>query len=292
MSYTQIYTNPPGIITSQGEAAACIMGIPFDSTHSFRPGCRFAPDYIREMFNNTEVFHPEMGVDLETIPIRDVGNMVHTVDPSNMIDMARKVTGEIIRDDTPMIILGGEHLITLGTYTAFSEDTALVVLDAHYDLRDEYAGGRLSHASFLRRIVDSRGGQNIIHAGARAFVAEELAFLRENHIRTITDDDIVQGRGAAMLQKFCASYDSIYVSVDMDVLDPAFCPGVGNPEACGLTSRDIISMVRAIPGSRLAGADIVELNPSYDTGAGGALAAKIISTIMAGWVACGGPDHA
>ena len=281
MSYTQLYTNPSVLHSGEGELAATILGVPFDSTHSYRPGCRFAPDYIRGMFSNIEVFHPRLGVDLEDAGIKDLGNIIQTVDASQMAKMVRLVTGEMVQDEAISIILGGEHLVTLGSYMAFPADTALVVFDAHYDLRDGYAGARLSHASFLRRISEERGGSNILHVGGRACASEEMAYLAESSISTISDEDVQCGRGPSMLAEFLKGYGSVYASIDMDVLDPAFCPGVGNPEAGGITSRELLLMVHQLASCRVAGADIVELNPLFDNGAGGALAARLVSVLMA-----------
>ena len=285
MSYTQLYTNPAVLLSGEGEPAATILGVPFDSTHSYRPGCRFAPDYIRGIFNNIEVFHPEMGVDLEQASLRDLGNLVQTVDPAGMVEMVRKVVGEMSQGGAVSVVLGGEHLVTLGSYTAFPEGTGLVVLDAHYDLRDQYAGARLSHASFLRRVAEGRDGSDILHVGGRAFAGEELAYLRESGIGVVSDSDVREGSGPSMIREFAGRYEAVYVSVDMDVVDPAFCPGVGNPEAGGITSRELLEMVESLPGGRVAGADIVELNPQYDSGAGGALAAKVLSVLVASDVA-------
>ena len=286
MSHTGLYTSPPLGMPNDGEPVAGILGVPFDSTHSYRPGCRFAPDYIRGMYANIEVFHPRFGVDLEGASIHDAGNISQTVDAAQMIRMVRLVTGEMLSRDTACVILGGEHLVTLGSYMALPAGTALVVLDAHYDLRDSYAGARLSHASFLRRIVEERGGGDILHIGARACAAEEMAYLKESGIRTVSDDMVRDGEGPRMLAEFLEPYDSTYLSIDMDVLDPAFCPGVGNPEAGGITARELLDITRALDGRRVACADIVELNPLFDNGAGGALAAKLLSELIAMGMQC------
>ncbi len=189
MSFLEFYMNKNPLITSlgEGEPVATIFGIPFDSTHSYKPGCRFGPDVIRDAFNNIEIFHPELQVDLETVNIEDLGNTKHTVVASEMVDMVRKITRELVEKNRQLFILGGEHLITYGTYMSFPKETGYVVFDAHYDLRDEYADIKLSHASYLRRIVEERGSDSILHVGARAFVKEELAFLKENKIKTISD---------------------------------------------------------------------------------------------------------
>lgn len=233
------------------------------------------------MFNNIEVFHSRFGVDLEEMAMNDLGNLVQTVNAADMVKMVRLVVSEMRKNDTISIILGGEHLVTLGSYMAFPDDVALVIFDAHYDLRDQYAGARLSHASFLRRIVEKCGSSRVLHVGGRAYAAEEAAYAQESKIQTITDEDVQNGTGPSQLSEFVKLHDSIYVSIDMDVLDPAFCPGVGNPESCGMSSRELFSMMYSLDKSNVVGADIVELNPLFDNGAGGTLAAKLISILAA-----------
>jgi len=271
------------LITSagEGEPVATIFGIPFDSTHSYKPGCRFGPDVIRDAFNNIEIFHPELQVDLETVNIEDLGNTKHTVVASEMLDMVRKITRELVEKNRQLIILGGEHLITYGMYMSFPKETGYVVFDAHYDLRDEYADIKLSHASYLRRIVEEKGADNILHVGARAFVKEELEFLKKNKIKTISDKEIRQGKAPQILKDHISSFDKIYTSFDLDVLDPAFAPGVGNPEAVGISSRELFDMVYSLENKKVIGVDIVELNPTYDNGSTASIAAKIMSTLIA-----------
>ena len=276
-------TQSPLIISpdNESEPIATIFGIPFDSTHSYKPGCRFGPDVIREAFNNIEIFEPNFGTDLETANIQDLGNIQHTVSATEMLSMVEKTTTELQKNKTQLIVLGGEHLLTLGTYMSFPKDTGYVVFDAHYDLRDQYADMKLSHAAYLRRIVEKRGSENIFHVGARAYVKEELEFLKENNIQTITDKQIRDGEGPDLLKKATENFDSIYTSIDLDVLDPAFAPGVGNPEAVGITSRELYDMITSLQERKIIAADIVELNPSFDNGSTAALAAKMISTIIA-----------
>jgi len=284
MSFLDLYMNKNPLITSSdddSEPVATVFGIPFDSTHSYKPGCRFGADAIRDSFNNIEVFHPELGIDLETANIEDLGNTRHTVVASEMIDMVKKITKELVAKQKQLFILGGEHSITYGTYPSFPKETGYVVFDAHYDLRDEFADIKLSHASYLRRIVEEHGAENILHVGARAFVAEELAFLKENNIKTITDKEIREGKGPQLLKDHVSSFDSIYSSFDLDVLDPAFAPGVGNPEAAGITSRELFDLIDSFKDSKVTGVDIVELNPYHDNGATASLAAKIMSTMIA-----------
>lgn len=284
MSFLELYMNNNPLITASdddSEPVATIFGIPFDSTHSYKPGCRFGPDAIRDSFNNIEIFHPELGIDLESAHIEDLGNTRHTVVASEMVDMVKKVTTELVSKQRQLFILGGEHSITYATYTSFPKETGYVVFDAHYDLRDEFADIKLSHASYLRRIVEERGPENILHVGARAFVKEELEFLTENKIKTITDKQIRDGMGPSLLKDHVSTFDTIYSSFDLDVLDPAYAPGVGNPEAVGVTSRELFDMIHTLQETKVTGVDIVELNPYHDNGSTASLAAKIISTLIA-----------
>jgi len=284
MSYLDLYMNKNPLITSSdedSEPVATVIGIPFDATHSYKPGCRFGPDAIRDSFNNIEVFHPELGIDLETVNIEDLGNTRHTVVASEMIDMVKKITTELVAKQRQLFILGGEHSITYGTYTSFPKETGYVVFDAHYDLRDEFADIKLSHASYLRRIIEEKGPENILHVGARAFVKEELEFLKENNIKTISDREIRDGKGPRLLKDHVSTFDTIYSSFDLDVLDPAFAPGVGNPEAVGITSRELFDLISSFEETKVTGVDIVELNPYHDDGSTASLAAKIMSTMIA-----------
>ena len=276
-------TNSPLIINpnDDSESVAVIFGVPFDSTHSYKPGCRFGPDAIRGTFNNIEIFQPEFGVDLEAVNINDLGNTKHTVVATEMLQMVENITTELKKQSKQIIILGGEHLITLGSFSCFPKDTGCVVFDAHYDLRDQYADIKLSHAAYLRRLVEKLGSENIVHVGARAFVKEELAFLKEHNIRTVSDKEIRDGNGAKLLKDITSTFDNLYVSIDLDVLDPAFAPGVGNPEAVGISSRELYDLVTTLQNKKIVAADIVELNPTYDNGSTVSMAAKMISTIIA-----------
>jgi len=284
MSFVDLYMNKNPLITGSdtgSDPVATVFGVPFDATHSYKPGCRFGPDAIRNSFNNIEVFHPEFQIDLESVNIEDLGNTRHTVVASEMIDMVKKITTELVSKQRQLFILGGEHAITYGAYTSFPKETGYVVFDAHYDLRDEFADTKLSHASYLRRIIEERGAENILHVGARAFVGEELEFLKENNVKTISDKEIRAGKGSKLLKDYVSTFDSVYSSFDLDVLDPAFAPGVGNPEAVGISSRELFDMINSFEETKVTGVDIMELNPYHDNGSTASLAAKIISTMIA-----------
>ena len=284
MSFLDLHMTKSSLIINPNENSeplALVFGVPFDSTHSYKPGCRFGPDVIRDAFNNIEIFQSDFGVDLENVNINDLGNMKHTVVATEMIQVVEKITSELKKQNKQLIILGGEHLITLASYLSFPKETGYVVFDAHYDLREQYADTKLSHAAYLRRIVEKRGAENIVHVGARAFVKEELAFLKENNIATISDKNIRNGDGIKQLKDTVSTFDSLYVSVDLDVLDPAFAPGVGNPEAVGISSRELYDLIISLQNKKIIAADIVELNPSFDNGSTASMAAKLISTIIA-----------
>ena len=284
MSFLDLHmTKSPLIVNpnDNSEPVAVVFGVPFDSTHSYKPGCRFGPDAIRDAFNNIEIFQPEFGVDLETVNINDLGNTKTTVVAAEMLQMVENITSELKKQNKQMIILGGEHLITLGSFTCFPKDTGYVVFDAHYDLRDQYADIKLSHAAYLRRIVEKRGSENIVHIGARAFVKEELTFLKEHNIATVSDKDIRNGDGIKSLKDITSTFDSLYLSIDLDVLDPAFAPGVGNPEAVGISSRELYDLITTLQNKKIVAADIVEFNPTYDNGSTATIAAKMLSTIVA-----------
>ena len=284
MSYKELYLNQSPMIVSpddKSDPVSNIFGVPFDSTHSYKPGCRFGPDVIRDAFNNIEIFHPNLQVDLEIANIKDYGNIQHTVVATEMLEMVEKITNELRKEKKPLVILGGEHLLTLGSYMSFPKEVGYVVFDAHYDLRDEYANTKLSHAAYLRRIVEKRGADNIVHVGARSFVKDELEFLTKNKINSISDKEIRLGNACRQLKDSISTFDELYVSIDLDVVDPAFAPGVGNPEAVGITSRELYDLVTSLENKKIVGSDVVELNPSFDNGSTASLAAKKNSTIIA-----------
>ena len=284
MSFLDLYMSNNPLITNPNENAdssAIVFGIPFDSTHSFRPGTRFGPDAIRLAFNNIEIFSNRFNVDLEDVGIRDLGNTRHTVVVSEMIDMVGKITSELVTKNKQLFVLGGEHSLTYGTFLSFPKETGYIVFDAHYDLREEYADTKYSHASYLRRIIEQRGAENIIHVGARSFAKEELEYKLEHHIHTITDKEIRNGNGPKLVKDAISTFDKLYLSIDLDVLDPAFAPGVGNPEALGITSRELFDMVYSMEDKVIRCMDVVELCPSYDNGATASVAAKLMAEVIA-----------
>jgi agmatinase len=197
-----------------------------------------------------------------------------------MLGMVEKITSEIVGRNKQTVILGGEHLLTLGTFLSMPERTPLVVFDAHYDLRDEFTDTKLSHATFLRRVMEQRGASNIIHVGARGFSAEEADFRDKMGLKSILGKDLMSDHGIKSFKDLLSSFDDLYVSIDIDVVDPAFAPGVGTPEALGITSQQLMDLIYVMEDKRIRCFDIVELSPPYDTGATAALAAKLMAEIL------------
>jgi len=282
VSYIDLYLTAP-TVTQQGkekEPSVYVFGVPFDATCSYKPGTRFGPNAIRHAFVNIEINSTRYDVELEHIAIEDLGNIKITVNPAMMVDVVRKITKELIAKNKQLAVLGGEHLLTFGTFMSMPENTALIVFDAHYDLRDEYADMKLSHATFLRRIIEKRGSGNIVHVGARGFSAEEADYRKKMNLRSISTTELQNSNGVKLLKDAISSFDNVYISIDLDVVDPAFAPGVGTPESLGITSHQLMDLVYALEDKKIRCFDIVELSPPYDNGATASLAAKLMAEII------------
>ena len=283
MSYTDLYLTKSPMISYQGkdkDPVVLVFGVPFDSTCSYRPGTRFGPNAIRNAFQNIEVYSTRYNVDLERVTIEDLGNLKPTMNPSVMVDAVGKVTQELLAKNKQLVVLGGEHLLTFGTLTSMPRITGYVVFDAHYDLRDEYGDMKLTHAAYLRRIIEKRGPANIVHVGARSYGAEELDFKNKMNLKSISDKELRNGSGAKLLKDAISNFDDVYISIDLDVLDSAFAPGVSNPEPFGLTAQQLLELVYALEEKKVKCFDIVELSPPYDNGTTAAMAAKLMAEII------------
>lgn len=242
-----------------------IFGVPFDSTSTYRTGSRFGPNAIREAFMNIEIYSKVLGVDLEQSSIEDLGNIKHTSDMDMMIRDASETTRKILSDGYTPIILGGEHTITFGAFDAMPNNTALIIFDAHLDVRNEYDDLKMMHATFLRRLTEKHPKLKVVHIGSRASTKEEWEFVREHQFSVITSDDILMSNNITdTLKSILADIESVYVSIDLDVLDPSFAPGVANPEACGISTRQLLDCLYLLKDKKIKGFDIVELCPQYD----------------------------
>lgn len=267
-----------------GVARYVVVGVPYDQTSTYRSGSRFGPRAVREASLNIETYDLQTGIDLENVPIHDAGDL-HVVDSlEETLRRLSAVTSDILSAQKIPVCIGGEHSITLGVARSLPKSVGIVSFDAHGDLRDEYGGGSLSHATVLRRISDIVGADRIFVCGLRAICKEEKEFIEEHEIKHLTPwtlREIGVAKAAEKLKSFCRKFDKTYLTIDIDALDPAFAPGIGNPEFNGLTPDELLSLTAVVADEHLIGFDLVEVSPTYDTGATAAAAARIIFDVIA-----------
>ncbi|MBS7610261.1 agmatinase [Candidatus Bathyarchaeota archaeon] len=279
--FKHLYTSPPlgfsGYATNFDEARYVIFGVPFDGTSSYRPGSRFAPMAIREASLNIETYSFRTGLDIEDLRLSDLGDL-HIADLDETLRRAGSVVKEISALGKVPLAMGGEHTISFATSRALGKPLKIVSFDAHMDLRDDYLGVRLCHATFNRRLCEELGNEALIEVGIRAVCKEELDYAKKKGIRFITSRQIMEEPKEAFkdLEESLEGAGRIYVTVDMDVLDPAFAPGVGNPEPEGLPTSILLDLLKIVCDERCLGFDIVEVTPLYDRGETAIQAAKII----------------
>jgi agmatinase len=272
-----------GIKADKPKIDIYLLGVPFDSGVSWRPGTRFGPQAIREASLNIETFSYRYSFDATNLRIEDLGDI--SVVHGDSAETLRRVelTIKEIEKDAPLVLIGGEHTMTLAAVKALKPDF-FVVFDAHTDLRDDYLGFRLSHASVSRRISEIIEPKNILQVGIRASCTEELEYASKNRIN-ILNSVWIHNNGLEetkkVLKEKTSQANRIYVSVDLDVLDPSCMPGVGNPEAEGLTTHELITFLDSIVDKRLIGFDIMELNPLMDpSGISAVTATRILLEVL------------
>lgn len=261
------------------EAQAVIFGAPYDGTTSFRPGTRFGPQAIRTDSYALETYSPIQDRDLEDLAVADLGDLIlpHG-NPEKVLDLVQAQTAAILAAGKTPVMIGGEHLLTLGTMRAVVEaypDVHLIHFDAHTDLRDHYLGDRLSHASVIRRIWELIGDGRIHQFGIRSGEKAEFEFGRtHNDFHPFSLDD---------LPAMVAAHDGapLYVTVDLDVLDPSVLPGTGTKEAGGVSFQALHDALIAISGQPVVAFDMVELSPPDDpSGASTAVACKVLREML------------
>lgn len=261
------------------EADIVLFGVPFDGTASFRPGTRFGPGAIRNESFGIETYSPYSDRDLTDMKIFDGGDLeLPFGSPEKVLELTEEYTSQLLSDGKLPVMLGGEHLITLGAVRAVLKkypDLHIIHFDAHTDLRTDYLGQSLSHATVMRRIWDIVGDGRIHQFGIRSGEKYEFEFAKEH-----TD-----------LYKFYLSgFDPavallkdkpIYFSLDLDVLDSSVFCGTGTPEAGGVSFNDLLDSVLKLDRLNIVGCDINELSPHYDqSGASTAAACKITREIL------------
>ncbi len=261
------------------EATTVIYGAPFDGTVSNRPGTRFAADAIRSESYGLETYSPFLNKDLEDVRIMDSGDVDITIgNKVKVLEELEETARTILNAGKLPFMIGGEHLVTLGPMRAVLEkypDAMLVQLDAHTDLRDDYMGEPLSHATVVRRIHDLIGDNRIYQYGIRSGTKEEFdwsdthTILEKFSIDTLKDLPDIIGN------------TPVYVTIDLDCLDPSIFSGTGTPEPGGLTYRELEPAFRVFEQLNVVAADIVELSPPYDhSGVSNAVAAKVARELM------------
>ena len=262
------------------ESKFIIFGYPYDGTACFRKGAAEAPDAIREQSFNFETNLMELGVDLVDVPANDWGNIELGVNQEENNTKIKALVSEIVKNNKFPIGLGGEHSLTPPVIEAMVEkypNLNVLIMDAHLDFRDGYEGNHWSHASTTRRIFDLLGPNNIWLLGVRSASSTEVSEARASKLN-YTESGWVDLREhlADMLDLF---QGPLYLSLDMDVIDPAFAPGIGTPEPFGMTPYEVVQTINFV-SDNLVGFDCVEVCPPFDNGNTSALAARLTRHLM------------
>ena len=286
MGYRDLYVSHSTVFSgfqkAFEEADYVVLGVPFDVTSTYRTGARFGPTAIREASLNIETYSFRSGMDVEELRIHDMGDLHVATDTMQTIERLANVVGEILEARKTPVIIGGEHTVTLGVLKGFgnkASKTAVLSFDAHLDLRDEFMGLRVSHTTFMRRLNEQLKPAKILEVGTRAVCREELDYAEKAGIEFITAQQIRREgveQTLKVLKRKLAYVESVYVSVDMDVLDPAYAPAVQNPEPGGLEGHTLLDILCGICDKWVVSFDVVEVAPNYDFGVTAVQAAKTI----------------
>ena len=251
-----------------------MLGLPFDGTVSYRPGSRFAPEQIRLASWGLEEYSPYFDKHLEDVNFHDAGDLEFPLGNTyKTLDVIERNVEDICCDGKKVFGIGGEHLVTLPEIKAISkfyDNLAIVHFDAHTDLREEYLGEEMSHSAVIRHCTNIIGPQNLKQVGIRSGMKEEFEFMKIHSTlaEKFEDLDILKNK-------------KIFVTVDLDVLDPSVMSGTGTPEAGGLSFKELINWFRYLKDFDVIGADVVELAPDYDTsGVSTAIATKVIRELL------------
>jgi len=265
------------------DSLAVIIGVPYDGTASYRKGTRLGPDAMRNESYGLESFSPYLNSDIDGAPIFDFGNLEFPAeDPQSILSTIEKAVRGVLSDGKVPVLLGGEHLITLGAIRAISEkyeNLHILHFDAHADLRDDYLGEKLSHATVLRRCHELVGDGRIFQFGIRSGTQDEFEFAK-THTSCRRFD--LQGLEDT-IQKLTGV--PVYITIDLDVLDPSVFPGTGTPEAGGVSFDVLLRAVHSLTGLDIVGMDLCELSPPCDpSGISTVTADKIFRELMLTWL--------
>ena len=261
------------------ESKIVILGCPFDGSASFRPGARFGPPQIRKASWGIETFSPYSGRDLSQLLLHDMGDLELPLgEKKTSLDLIRKALRKILSRKKFPILLGGDHLITLPIVEELLQihgDLHLIQIDAHADLREDYLGETRSHCTVMKRIVDHLGEGRIFQIGIRSGTQEEFNLAKQ--MKSIVS--LHQGSLRTMVKR--VRNKPIYVTLDLDVIDPSLLPGVGTPEPGGLTFQGFLALLKELQSLHVVGFDMVELTPDYDpTGISSVTASVILREMI------------
>ncbi len=267
-----------------------LIGVPMDTTTSYKPGSRFAPQAVRMASDYMELCSVFGDCIFEREGLDDLGNVVPIVDSvETTLRAVEEVVKGIASEGSKIITLGGDHTVSVGAvrgvYAALREPLCLCVVDAHLDLRNELCG-RYSHATTVRRILESVDVSRVVWFGARAFSEEELDYLSSLGARAllVKSVEILEDPQGSLerVENFLSGCQALYLSIDIDGLDPAYAPGVQTPEPLGIAPLHLFTLVRNL-SPRVVAADVVELAPTQDpSGITVALAVKLVVEIATG----------
>jgi agmatinase len=244
------------------ESQAVLLGCPFDGTASFRPGARFGPSAIRRASWGIETYSPHLRRDLNEYLLHDMGDLELPLgEKKEAFRWIRKAVHKILASKKFPILLGGDHLITLPVIEEILKvypDLHLIHVDAHTDLREDYLGEALSHSTVMRKILDVLDQRRLFQLGVRSGTQEE--FQRAEKMGSLVP--LKESSVKSLVKRLMGK--PVYLSLDLDVLDPGILPGVGTPEPGGISFRELLSLLKSLQPLRLIGFDLVELTPDYD----------------------------
>jgi agmatinase len=288
MRFDQAYSGNVFIASSEdyASAKAVIYGMPMDYTVSFRPGSRFGPARIREVSIGLEEYSPYLDRSLEELAYYDAGDLLLPFgNPARSLDMIGDYVKGLLAENKFPLGLGGEHLVSWPIFRevyAKHPDLAIIHIDAHADLREQYEGEPLSHSTPLRKAANLIGPKNIYQFGIRSGTKEEFTYARQNI--NFHPFDVLE----PLKQELPSlAGRSVYVTIDIDVLDPSAAPGTGTAEAGGITSKELLAAIHEIArsGVNVVGADVVEVAPVYDHSEQTQIvAAKLVREMLLGFV--------
>ncbi|MFQ6053881.1 MAG: agmatinase [Candidatus Bathyarchaeia archaeon] len=255
--------------TTFEEARYVLLGAPLDLTASYRGGARFAPDAIRQASLHMETYSLRTGLDWGDVEVADMGDIKGLGEVGEAVGNIEAAVGLVHASGRIPVLLGGEHTVTLGALRALKPDL-VVDFDAHLDLRDRLLGLELSHGTFMRRSLEE-SDHSLVALGCRALSREEREFAEANadRVAVVTAAELmgkdVDGVVEALRARL-SSAPSVYLSIDMDVLDPSSAPAVGNPSPEGIDVTTLLNLLGRIVDGSFVGFDLTEVTPHYDSG--------------------------